>query len=426
MDPITHGIAGALIGKAFFAGRKSPSHANSPKNNQTSLTQAAPPASVFSSTARVTIFAAVLGAVFPDIDVFADAFSHDPLAIARYHRGFTHSFVGLPIFAAALAWLTVKFFRWYAARPGHESWPPPSFSFLFFVYAAGIGSHILLDGLTDFGTRMWNPFSKDRVAWDFLFIIDFTFTALLLVPQLAAWVHGRRERARLRGTTMWVLLTAGAVAVWSAARAASFSFSFAAVVIASAIFAAIFFLPFRHRSGAPISRAGWSRIGFIFACAYIAAAGIAHRAAFNRVREFATRNHIVAEKIGAMPLPVSLMSWNGLIETSAGVYQSDFSLDTSAAPHFRFFADSPQNNYTREAAQLEPVRTYLWFARFPVMRFTSRNGINSVEYTDLRFFEGALRRPLPFTFYVSFDSNGHMLKNGWVRERPFSAQRPNR
>jgi|SRR5579875_180621 len=408
MDPITHGIAGALIGKAFFADRQSPVQKTMQK-----------------TTVRVTLFAAVLGAVFPDVDVFMDAFSHDPLAIARYHRGFTHSFVGLPIFAAALAWLTIKFFDWYATRPGQESWTPPSFGLLFAVYAAGIASHILLDGLTDFGTRMWNPFSKDRVAWDFLFIIDFTFTALLLVPQLAAWVHERRERLRRRGAIMWTLLTGGAVAVWAVARAASFSFSFAAVIVAAAIFGAIFFIPFRHQSGASFSRAAWSRVGFVLACGYIAAAGIAHHAALDRVRKFALSRHIASEKVGAMPLPVSLMNWNGLIETPAGVYQSRFSLNHSAPSQYRFFANSPQNKFTLEAAQLEPVRTYLWFARFPVMHFTSRNGINTVAYTDLRFFEGALRRPLPFTFYVSFDSDGQMLKYGWVRGRPLSAHHAN-
>ncbi|MGH9730042.1 MAG: metal-dependent hydrolase, partial [Candidatus Acidiferrales bacterium] len=161
MDPVTHGIAGALIGKGFFAKRTS--------TNRSAI-----------STARIAVFAATLGAVFPDVDVFADAFSHDPLAIARYHRGLTHSFVGLPIFAAGLAWLTRAAVRWYAKRTHRDDLHCPSFYALFVIYAAGIASHIILDGFTSFGTRMLNPFSKDRVAWDFLFIVDFVFTALIL------------------------------------------------------------------------------------------------------------------------------------------------------------------------------------------------------------------------------------------------------
>ena len=52
MDPITHGIAGALLGKGYFAERKG----------------------------RVAIFAATLGAVFPDIDIVAEIV--DPGALA--------------------------------------------------------------------------------------------------------------------------------------------------------------------------------------------------------------------------------------------------------------------------------------------------------------------------------------------------------
>lgn len=407
MDPVTHAIAGALIGKAFFA---NDAGASGPHQRQIHAQTA-------KSTARVAIFAATLGAVFPDVDVFVDALSHDPLAIARYHRGFTHSFIGLPIFAAVLAWLTQLFFRWYASKTGHEraDWTPPSFALLFAIYAAGIASHILLDGLTNFGTRLLNPFSKDRGAWDFLFIIDFIFTALLLVPQLAAWAHQRPDARQKRSVAMWTFLTILALGAWALARAAQFPFSFGAVIIASSIFVAVLFLPIQHRSGTPFSRATWCRSGFALSCAYILAAGIAHHAAITRVREFAAQKHVTAQKIGAMPMPLSFLRWNGLILTRAGVYQSFFALGGPVA-QFKFWPNSPPNRFTQEALMLDPVRTYLWYARFPVTHFTSAGGEYFVSYSDLRYFTGE-RRPMPFTFYVSFDSDGEMLKYGWVRTR---------
>jgi membrane-bound metal-dependent hydrolase YbcI (DUF457 family) len=407
MDPITHGIAGALIGKAFFADRRSAPNENSLETGG-------------SSTARVAVFAATLGAVFPDVDVFVDAFSRDPLGIARYHRGFTHSFVGLPIFALVLAWLTRAFFSRYAERRRKLAWTPPSFAFLFLIYAAGIASHIILDGFTDFGTRMLNPFSKDRVAWDFLFIIDFVFTALLLVPQVAAWVHEKRDGANKRAAAMWVFFTLLAIAAWTLSRAAQFPFSMAAVIIASAIFAGLFFVPTWRR--AELSRAQWCRAGFYISCAYIAVCGVAHHAAMSRVRAFAASHHIAVEKIGAMPLPPSLFDWNGLILTDDGVYQSSFSLREAATPEFTFWPDSPPNRHTREAASLEPVRTYLWYARFPVTNFTVNGGRNIVSYADLRFFTGA-DRPMPFTFYVSVDSAGKMLNYGWIARGPQFSRR---
>ncbi len=397
MDPVTHGIAGALIGKAFF------DQAASDRSKE--------------SRSRVAIFAATLGAVFPDVDVFADAFTHDSLAIARYHRGFTHSFIGLPIFAAALAWLTRVFFSWYAKQRGREEWELPSFALLFAIYAVGIASHIILDGFTSFRTRMLNPFSKDRVAWDLLFIIDFVFTALILVPQLAAWVHQRHEAAKARAAAMWGFLTVLTLAAWALARAADFPFSLRAVIIASAIFAALFFLPIWHGLGARISRARWCRAGFYVSCAYIIACGVAHHAAMSRVRAFASSHHIAAEKIGALPLPPSLLDWNGLILTRGGVYQSIFSLRDASTPEFEFWDDSPPNRYTQEATKWEPVRTYLWYARFPVTNFTVTEGKYVIWYADLRFFSGA-GHPMPFTFYVSFDSEGKMLEYGWIERGP--------
>ena len=131
MDTVTHGIVGSLIGKGFFSDRNG----------------------------RVATFAATVGAMFPDTDVIAEAFSNDPLAVVKFHRGITHSWVGLPFFAAILAWLT----RWVARRRGIDA---PSWGILTIIYGVAIASHIALDGMTSFGTRMWDPISQDRVAWD--------------------------------------------------------------------------------------------------------------------------------------------------------------------------------------------------------------------------------------------------------------------
>ena len=132
MDPVTHGIAGALLGKGFFSKRQE----------------------------RVAIFAATLGAVFPDVDIFAEAFSRDPLGIVKYHRAITHSFVGLPFFAILLALLTRALLRGSSgAGRAFMTWNRRRWAMLTLIYGVGIASHILLDGMTSFGTRMWYPIS---------------------------------------------------------------------------------------------------------------------------------------------------------------------------------------------------------------------------------------------------------------------------
>src|SRR6202041_1957745 len=187
MDTITHGIAGALIGKGFFSRR----------------------------AARVAVFSASIGAMFPDIDVVAEAFARDPLAIVKYHRVITHSFFMLPFFAAALAWLTRGGARFLKDRYSQfNELESPSWAVLTLIYAIGIASHIILDGMTSFGTQMWYPFSRQRVAWDLLFIIDFCFTALVLLPQIVAWIYSRREKAAARAVAVWLVFSAAAFICW--------------------------------------------------------------------------------------------------------------------------------------------------------------------------------------------------------------------
>ena len=74
MDTITHGIAGALIGKAMFRGDE-----------------------MFAFRAmnrgRVITWSLMLGAIFPDSDVFREMFSRNELLILTWHRSITHSLI---------------------------------------------------------------------------------------------------------------------------------------------------------------------------------------------------------------------------------------------------------------------------------------------------------------------------------------------
>src|SRR5271170_631247 len=119
MDTITHGIAGALIGKAVFGGDE--------------LFTLRP-----MNTRRVITWSVMIGAIFPDSDTLRDIFSRNELLMIAWHRSITHSLVCLPIFALLLALLTRGLCRYF-------HWEAPSFVALSGVYAVGILSHILLD-----------------------------------------------------------------------------------------------------------------------------------------------------------------------------------------------------------------------------------------------------------------------------------------
>lgn len=384
MDPITHGIAGALLGKGFFEERKG----------------------------RVAVFAATLGAIFPDIDIVAEIVSRDPLGIVKYHRGITHSFVGLPFFAALLAWLT----RWLARRGGIET---PSWAALTLIYGAGIASHILLDGMTSFGTRMWTPISQQRVAWDLLFIIDFSFTAIILLPQIAAWIYRDPAKSRARAAWMWMLFTWGALAAWMAARVAGFPFHLWIAALASAVIAALFFLPAVDDIGFRISRAAWCQAGTLAMVTYLFVCSFAHHAAMQRVKTFTSANNIPIDRIGALPLPPSFFDWGGVIRSIDGVYQARFDLRNSAAPQFHFTGDPPPDLFIARALLLPEVQLFWQFSRFPVIRSSVNGGFHIVDFGENRFVNTRHKSPQPFTYRVVFDKTGNIVEEGWQSDGMF-------
>ena len=389
MDPITHGITGALLGKGLFPKRE----------------------------AKMAIFAATLGAVFPDIDMVAEVASRDPLGIVKYHRAITHSFVAMPFFAILLAALTPPVLNWLKRRyAGLRELEAPSFWMLTLIYAVGISSHIILDGMTSFGTRMWYPISSARVAWDMLFIVDFGFMAVILAPQVVAWVYSDPARRQRRAIRSWVLFTIGAFSIWAIARPAGYGFHLWVAALASAIFAVLFFAPSLGGFGFRISRARWCQAGLVVMVAYLAGAGYFHHAAYARAEKFAARKDLAVDRMGALPIPPSFLDWDDAIRSHKGVYESQFDLRNRRPLDFRFIADSPPDQYIASAFQRPEVRLFWNFARFPsIVSFTVK-GKHVVEIGENRYADGNRRGPQPFTYELIYDSAGTLLSEGWLRD----------
>ena len=158
--------------------------------------------------ARAALWIGFLAAMLPDLDFL---FLHGQLDYLRNHRGWSHSFLYLPLFAAGVAAVARLFFR--RAR----------FLHLFLLAALGIASHIVFDWITSFGTMFLTPLSRERYSLDWLFIIDPIFTTIgafgLLV---SAAVPGRGRRAASIASALLILyllfcatLHARALAAWN-------------------------------------------------------------------------------------------------------------------------------------------------------------------------------------------------------------------
>ncbi|HVS33342.1 MAG TPA: metal-dependent hydrolase [Thermoanaerobaculia bacterium] len=125
---------------------------------------------------RSALIGTVAG-VLPDADVFIHS-STDPLLAVEYHRQFTHSLAFIPI-GGAMAALPFLFFS-------------KDRKAVLAAAVAGYATHGLLDACTTYGTQLLWPFSRTRVAWDTISIIDPLFTLALLI---AVVVGSRRSAA---------------------------------------------------------------------------------------------------------------------------------------------------------------------------------------------------------------------------------------
>lgn len=119
-------------------------------------------------------------ALLPDVDflwILADR-----LAYIRHHRGFTHSLLAVGIFAllGVLAGRRLGGPRWF--RP------------LLGIGLAVLASHVLLDLATSYGTQILSPFSRQKFALDWLFIIDPYFTLILLAGAAGGSIMPARGR----------------------------------------------------------------------------------------------------------------------------------------------------------------------------------------------------------------------------------------
>jgi inner membrane protein len=189
LEPITHFLTGACLGRAGL-------------NRKTAL-------------ATLTL---TLAAEAPDLDVLS-RFGGPAFGFA-HHRGFTHSFLGLPIDAAAVVGFVYLVWRLRGRKLKDPNLPPRWGLLFLYACLAGV-SHILLDFTNNYGVRPFWPFSEKWYSWDIVFIFEpimFGFLLLgLILPSLFSLIdkevgarrHGPRGRVAATFALVCVVLMWG-------------------------------------------------------------------------------------------------------------------------------------------------------------------------------------------------------------------------
>ncbi len=189
MEPITHFLTGACMGRAGL-------------NRKTAL-------------ATLTL---VLAAEAPDLDIIG-GWIRGPAFGFAHHRGFTHSFLGVPLDALVVVGFIYLLWSLRGRKIQDPNLPPRWGLLYFYACLAGL-SHILLDFTNNYGVRPFWPFSEKWYSWDIVFIFEPVMFAFLLfgliVPSLFNLIDkeiGARRRAP-RGRVAATLALTGVVLLW--------------------------------------------------------------------------------------------------------------------------------------------------------------------------------------------------------------------
>ncbi|MEK6691959.1 MAG: metal-dependent hydrolase [Nitrospirota bacterium] len=308
---------------------------------------------------RIGTVAGIISAVIPDADFIFRFFGEE--SFLRHHRGVGNSvFLMFPI-----AFLLTFIFNRFSKK--RAFW---TFFLLVLIEMAG---HNFLDLQTSFGTMLLYPFSDRRFSLDLVFIIDLYYTGLLIAGLVIAYLWKKKGEAISIFTLLTIILYTGL-------------------------------------------------------CAYN------HSKSISLSKDFASNRNIKVINVSSLPQPLSPFYWANYIDTGKEIYQGFVDLknrnpetikpDTYIGRfnakfkspenvEYKFWLKFPNSIFVDKALNLDGVKFFLWFSRFPVLAEEKDDG----DFHILRFFDlqfGTMEDRYPFLYEVVFDRQGNVISQKFI------------
>lgn len=312
---------------------------------------------------RFATLTVVLGANLPDIDWVTRLDSS--ATCLKYHRGITHSLLGVSVLGLLLGWAVWALGR--KAQP--KSGLPLAGGWLLLAAGLGTASHLLLDFTNSYGVRPFLPFSGRWYSWDIMFIFDPLLLALLIIglglPMILRLVSEEVGMGRMR-----------------------------------------------------------PRWGAVFSlCTLVALWGVrdfAHRRVLTQLdaHTYSGENSL---RLGAFPSPANPFAWTGVVETDSGyhVLPADALAEDVNPESARLFRKAEPSPALDSALKTRTGRIFMDFARFPWAQVEETDQGFNASIRDLRFI-GGLARNRGFVVDVELDKALH------PRSESFSFTAPER
>ncbi len=287
----------------------------------------------------------LLAANLPDLDVVS--LIGGDLAYLDLHRNLTHGVLLAPL----LACLPLLLYRYALRRdvPLLGGW---------LISLIAVLSHLGLDFVTSYGTRLGSPFTSAFYQWPVLFIFDAVLAAILLLS--------------LAGPALSKLVAGEIGAKQSSGR-------------------------------------GWAIFALIFAMLWIGGRGVIHGRA-ERMLESRVQQGARPRRVIALPTTFSPFKWRGLVETDDFFAVHNLNVLLDFDPDQGLTLQKPQPSAVIHYARRSPVlQRFLKFAQWPTWRIVPMDeppGAQRVQVFDLRFSDDGSA----FKAIIDVDATGRILK----------------
>ena len=297
---------------------------------------------------RFATLTLILAANAPDIDLLTRF--KDSVTYLKYHRGISHSFVGITVIAIIL-W---GFMYWMGKKVQPKPSLPLNSRWLLLAAFLGTGSHLLLDFTNAYGVRPFLPFSGRWYAWDIMSILDPLLLGLLILGLAVPWLLrvvseevGARKPRLLPGA---VFCLGAIVALWGIRD-------------------------------------------------------FAHRRALS-ILDSHTYSGEDLQRFSALPVAMNPFTWTGVVETETSFQVVRVNaLDPIGLPEGMGTFEKPQPSPALAAAmQTRAGKIFLDFARFPWAQVDESEQGYLVRLRDLRFYR-PWAQSRGFTLEVELDKN---------------------
>ncbi|HVV71298.1 MAG TPA: metal-dependent hydrolase, partial [Verrucomicrobiae bacterium] len=287
--------------------------------------------------AAYATLAMTLAAEAPDLDVFWSF--RGPIAGFQHHRGWTHTFLGIPFEALVILGVIWLIHRWRLRRGHGQTRAPIRWPLLYLFICIALLSHILLDWTNNYGVRPFFPFNPRWYAGSIVFIFEPVIFLLLLTALIAPSLFGLinseigARRAAFRGRGWAIAALTGIVLLWG-------------------------WRAFEHQKSIDLA-------------------------------QNASLHGAPVKRVFASPEPINPYRWHVVIDTPAAYHLgiADTSAGTLTLPSQSILYKPPTTLATLVAKRSWLGEVYLDWAMYPIVTDIGPNsdGLTEVTFQDARF-----------------------------------------